>query len=78
MSNLTVLNDFLNDRSGAVTLDWVALTSTVVVIGMGLVYMVFAGPDGAITTLVDNYNAELGQAATNLSGVTANTPPPLN
>ena len=69
MSNYTVLNDFLSDRTGAITLDWVALTSSVVVIGMGLVYMVYGGESGPISTMITGYNSELDQAAANLSGV---------
>ncbi len=69
---------FLRDTRGAVARDWVALTSSVVVIGFGLAYMVFGGEDGSITTLIGDYNAGLDQAAANLSGVVAAaTPPPL-
>lgn len=39
MRNL--MNKFLADKSGAVTVDWVALTAAVVVIGIALVYAVF-------------------------------------
>ncbi len=69
MSNHTVVNDFLGDRAGAVTLDWVALTSSVVVIGMGLVYMVYGGESGPISAMISGYNSELDQAAVNLSDV---------
>ncbi len=74
----TVVERFVRCGCGAVTLDWVALTSSVVVIGIGLAYMVYGGETGAISTMIANHNAELDQAASNLSGVVeAATPPPL-
>ena len=78
MFHLGHLRGFVRCENGAVALDWVALTSTVVVIGMGLAYMVFGGEEGPLTIMIANYNAELSQAAANLSGVVAgSTPPPL-
>lgn len=68
---------FLPNDSGAVTLDWVALTSSVVIIGIGLVYMVYGGEDGSISAIITNYNAELSIAADNLSGAVGDPPPPL-
>lgn len=75
---VSVVERFFRNECGAITLDWVALTSSVVIIGIGLAYMVYGGESGAISTMVTNYNAELDQAAANLSGVVeAATPPPL-
>jgi len=68
---------FLPNDSGAVTLDWVALTSSVVIIGIGLVYMVYGGDDGPISAMIANYNAELSVAADNLSDAIGDPPPPL-
>lgn len=68
---------FLPNDSGAVTLDWVALTSSVVIIGIGLVYMVYGGGDGPISAMITNYNAELNVAADNLVGMVGDPPPPL-
>lgn len=67
-----------SDESGAITLDWVALTSSVVVIGIGLVYMVYGGEDGPISAMITNYNAELNVAGDNLTGVVGDPPPPLD
>lgn len=59
---------FVADKSGAVTVDWVALTAAVVIIGIGIVYTVFSsGPDG-VAGLVTNLNDQLGVAATNIQG----------
>lgn len=69
------LSTFLKNDSGAVALDWVALTSTVVVIGMGLAYMIFGGEEGPLTIMIANYNAELSDAASNLTGVVAEQTP---
>ena len=73
----SVVKRFLLEKSGAITLDWVALTSSVVVIGLGLVYMVYGGEDGPITEMITNYNAELNTAADNLVGGVGAPPPPL-
>ena len=58
-------------------MDWVALTSSVVIIGIGLVYMVYGGETGQISTMVTNYNSELNSAAGNLAGTVGDPPPPL-
>lgn len=65
------------DASGAVTVDWVALTAAVVVIGIGLTYAIFGGADGAtgIGGLVNNLTDELSQAADNLSNAVPDTLP---
>lgn len=60
---------FVEDKSGAVTVDWVALTAAVVVIGIGLVYAVFGTGTDGVAGLVDNLTSELGAAATNIDGV---------
>lgn len=59
---------FMKDQSGAVTVDWVALTAAVVVIGIGLTYAVFGSSDGGVGGLVNNLTKELGTAASNISG----------
>ena len=69
--------DFICDCRGAVTLDWVALTSSVVIIGIGLVYMVYGGETGQISTMITNYNAELNTAGENLVGAVSDLTPPL-
>ena len=59
-------NSFLKDESGAITLDWVALTAGAVVVGIVVVYGVFNGGPGSVNGLVQNYKAELGVAADNI------------
>lgn len=77
MAKTTGFKKFFSDSQGAVTLDWVALTSSVVVIGIGLAYMVFGGETGAISTMIVDYNAELNTAAGNLVGGIGDPPPQL-
>ena len=57
---------FVADKSGAVTVDWVALTAAVVIIGIGIVYAVFGSGEDGVNGLVTNLTSELGTAATNL------------
>ncbi|MEO0360413.1 MAG: pilus assembly protein [Pseudomonadota bacterium] len=62
---------FATEKSGAVTVDWVALTAAVVVIGIGLAYAVFGTGDDGVAGLVTNLTTELGQASTNIEGAVA-------
>lgn len=66
---------FAADESGAVTVDWVALTAAVVVIGIGLTYAVFGDQDSGIGGLVTNLTNELSQAADNIDGAVATSLP---
>lgn len=68
MSYLNTIRRFAADKSGAVTVDWVALTAAVVIIGIGIVYAVFGSGDDGVNGLVTNLTTELGVAATNISG----------
>ena len=65
---------FAKDESGAVTVDWVALTAAIVIIGIGITYSVFSGDDG-VNGLVTNLGTELTQAAGNLDGAVADALP---
>ena len=65
---------FVTDKSGAVTVDWVALTAAVVIIGIGIVYAVFGSGDDGVNGLVTNLTSELGTAATNISGTVGALP----
>ena len=62
------------DEAGAVTVDWVALTAAVVIIGLGLSYAILQGPDGdgGLAGLASSLTDKLGEATTNLD----NTPVP--
>lgn len=72
------LRRFGADDSGAVTVDWVALTAAVVVIGIGLTYAVFGTGSDGVAGLVNNLTKELGDASSNISGaVNSATPPGL-
>ncbi len=50
---------FLNDESGAVTIDWVALTAGILLLGIAVVYAIFR--DG-VSPLVDSINSNLSTA----------------
>ncbi|MEM7547522.1 MAG: hypothetical protein AAF367_18495 [Pseudomonadota bacterium] len=77
----TIRSGLWADETGAVTVDWVALTAAVVVIGIGIAYAVF-GPDGTsgINAVVTSLTDELAQAATNIDGSISSlsVPPPLS
>lgn len=60
---------FLAD-DGVVSVDWVVITSTVVIAGIVAVYFII-GPDGPVEGVVDAMNAEMDQASENLSDVRA-------
>ncbi|MEM7543930.1 MAG: hypothetical protein AAF367_00185 [Pseudomonadota bacterium] len=66
---------FGSDKSGAVTVDWVALTAAVVVIGIGLVYAVFGTGTDGVAGLVTNLTGELTQASTNINDAVATALP---
>lgn len=65
---------FAKDNSGAVTVDWVALTAAVVIIGIGIVYAVFGTGDDGVNGLVTNLSTELGVAAGNIDGAVGALP----
>ena len=47
---------FLHDESGAVTIDWVAITSGILLLGIMVVYAVF---NNGVSSLVSNVNSTL-------------------
>lgn len=70
---MTKFTAFLNDETGAVTVDWVVLTAAVVT--LGLVVFNFVAP--AVSTLasdigaeVDNAGTRMGDASARLNGTT--------
>lgn len=71
-----LLWQFSRDKSGAVTVDWVALTAAVVVVGIALVYAIF----GNDTTGFNGVAAQITTEATSLdttienANVQANAP----
>ena len=56
---------FLNDETGAVTVDWVVLTAAIV--GLGLVVFTFVKP--AISTVAKDIGGEIGEAGTIMKAI---------
>jgi hypothetical protein len=54
-----MLIKFLRDDDGAVTIDWVALTAGILLLGIAVVYGVF---EGGVRPLTESINKELGIA----------------
>ena len=54
-----MLSKFLRDDTGAVTIDWVALTAGILLLGIAVVYGVF---EGGVKPLTDSINQNLGIA----------------
>ena len=53
---MTKLTKFLSDDAGAVTIDWVALTAGILLLGIMVVYAIF---NGGVNDLVTKINATL-------------------
>jgi len=60
---------FLRDEDGAVTIDWVALTAGILLLGITLVYAIF---NQGVGDLAQDINANLSSAG---SGVTVGDAP---
>ena len=54
-----MLKKFINDESGAVTIDWVALTAGILLLGIAVVYGIF---NSGVTNLATAINTNLNQA----------------
>ena len=61
---MTKFIHFLRDDTGAVTIDWVALTAGILLLGIMVVYVIF---DGGVSTLVDKVNTTLSGVATDVT-----------
>jgi Flp pilus assembly pilin Flp len=59
---MTKFSAFLNDETGAVTVDWVVLTAAIV--GLGLVVFTFIQP--AISTLASDIGSEVSKAGSKM------------
>jgi Flp pilus assembly pilin Flp len=68
---MTIFNKFLKDEAGAVTIDWVALTAGILLLGIALVYGIF---NGGVNPLKTSINSNLSSAVS----VTVGTAPTLN
>jgi hypothetical protein len=56
---MSKFNKFLQDDSGAVTIDWVALTAGILLLGIAVVYAIFRE---GVAPLVDSINSNLATA----------------
>ena len=61
---MTKFTKFLSDDAGAVTIDWVALTAGVLLLGIMVVYAIF---NNGVSSLVSNVNSTLSSVVTNVS-----------
>ena len=76
---MTKFAQFLSDDTGAVTIDWVALTAGILLLGIMVVYAIF---NGGVSNLVGNINDTLTNItvgvdvgdAPGVNGVTTVTP----
>ena len=66
---------FLRDESGAVTIDWVALTAGILLLGITLVYAIF---NNGVGSLAKNINSNLKAAGANVSTGTPPSPSVFN
>ena len=60
---MTKFTAFLGDDAGAVTIDWVALTSGILLLGVVVVYAIF---NGGVASLVQNVNSTLVGVTTDI------------
>lgn len=61
---MTKFFNFLRDESGAVTIDWVALTAGILLLGITLVYAIF---NNGVGSLASNINSNLTEAGANVN-----------
>ena len=60
---MTDFSKFLDDDQGAITIDWVALTAGLLLLGIMVVYAIF---NGGVAGLVSNVNATLAAVTTDV------------
>ncbi len=58
---MTIINQFIRDEAGAVTIDWVALTAGILLLGIATVYYLF---ENGVVGAVNAINDELSRAVT--------------
>ena len=61
---MTIFTKFLSDDAGAVTIDWVALTAGILLLGIMVVYAIF---NNGVAGLVSNVNSTLASVATDVT-----------
>ena len=62
-TSMTDFSKFLDDDQGAITIDWVALTAGLLLLGIMVVYAIF---NGGVAGLVSNVNATLAAVTTDV------------
>ena len=62
---MTKFTMFLNDDAGAVTIDWVALTAGILLLGIMVVYAIF---NNGVSSLVSKVNSTLTGVSTSVPG----------
>lgn len=67
---MTDFTKFLSDDAGAVTIDWVALTAGVLLLGILVVYSIF---NNGVAPLVSKINSTLGTVAVDINTGTIDT-----
>lgn len=65
---MTMFSYFLSDEAGAVTIDWVALTAGVLLLGILVVYTIFKN---GVSPLVSQIDSNLKSAGTGVNVGTA-------
>ncbi len=72
MNVAATLMSFVGDESGAITIDWVALTAAILLLGIATVYYLFdTGVTETVTTIDDGFDAvdpALAQVKREMSG----------
>ena len=68
-----MLGKFLGDETGAVTIDWVALTAGILLLGIAVVYGIF---EGGVSSLTTSINSNLSTAVNVPTGI--DTPPAVD
>jgi hypothetical protein len=61
---MTKFTKFLSDDAGAITIDWVALTAGVLLLGIMVVYTIF---NQGVSSLVSNVNSTLVNVSTGVN-----------
>lgn len=69
---MTMFTNFLRSDDGAVTIDWVALTAGILLLGIAVVYGIF---NGGVTPLVTQINSSLSGAVVTAPTMTTPTIP---
>ncbi len=61
-----MLRKFMGDETGAVTIDWVALTAGILLLGIAVVYGIF---EGGVSQLATSINSNLSTAVNPPAGI---------